>query len=302
MTRPYTLPSNVVPNFPAGGNGGRNFQEYHNDASQLVRKIEFWVAFSSEWNSRFLGGLRITWTDTTSSPVYGTETAHKREFTFEPGERITTMTLWAYSRTDRIMWTTDRGRTFGVSPNTSTTPFKMEVGSGLLAGFEGAAANDIDRLCPLFLKLTGQHANKLENFGIGGEGGTSFWTCGADSSHLVWKVEFWVESSPLQNNRYLRGMRIIWTDGTESRVYGTTAGELTEFTFQPGEKILTMTLWGCVRTDRITWTTDMGRTFEASPNLSTESFNMEVGSGLLAGFEGASGVDIDRLAPIFLKS
>lgn len=138
----------------------------------------------------------------------------------------------------------------------------------------------------------------VSNILIGGRGGsTKFDEYRFQTGIMLQRVGVW------HNSSCLRGLRFTWTDGT-SQMYGSTAGQWNEIIFAPGELCRELVLWGNgigTRTGRIKIVTGK-QTFEWGKNVSgQDAYPMNVGSGLLVGFKGACGADIDRLSPLFLK-
>lgn len=102
----------------------------------------------------------------------------------------------------------------------------------------------------------------------------------------------------------LRGLRLTWTDDT-SDLYGKESGDWNHLKFDPGETCTELVLWGNgsgTRTGRIKIVTSNGKTLDWGMHGGSTAYPMTLGSGLLVGFSGASGSDIDRLCGLFLKS
>ncbi|KAL7629691.1 hypothetical protein AAE478_001214 [Parahypoxylon ruwenzoriense] len=138
----------------------------------------------------------------------------------------------------------------------------------------------------------------VSNGQVGGKGGSlSFNKSRFQNGIMLQRVGVWHDSS------CLRGLRLTWTDGT-SDMYGSTAGDWKEIAFSPGELCRELVLWGNgigTRTGHIKIVTER-QTFDWGKNVSgQDAYPMNVGSGLLVGFRGACGTDIDRLSPLFLN-
>ncbi|KAH6632144.1 hypothetical protein F5144DRAFT_649634 [Chaetomium tenue] len=119
---------------------------------------------------------------------------------------------------------------------------------------------------------------------------------------------------------YLRGIVVVFSDGTEMQA-GVRQDEFSEFTLSNDERITGMTLWAyyppartffsfwrkatdasAVRVGRIDITTSQrswSYGMDGTAKLSSKEVN--VGSGLLVGFQGRAGNDMDQISPIFLK-
>lgn len=133
---------------------------------------------------------------------------------------------------------------------------------------------------------------------VGGGGGGGFQATEIFRGRLVRTVGIHYNS----NN--LRGLRLTYTDGSQSRQFGRALDRYDEITFQPGETIVRASLWGNGRgtlTGRIRFTTSRQQTFDVGRNTSGQTeYAMNVGSGILVGFAGRDGHDIDALSFIFL--
>lgn len=75
--------------------------------------------------------------------------------------------------------------------------------------------------------------------------------------------------------------------------------------FAPGEKCTELVLWGNGdgrRTCRIKIVTDKGQTLDWGKDTTGQTaYPSNLGSGILVGFMGRYGADIDCMAPLFLK-
>ncbi|KAJ7222413.1 Jacalin-like lectin domain-containing protein [Mycena pura] len=129
-----------------GGRGGEPFST----TAATVKALDVW------YSSSCLHGLQVTYSDASRSSIYGsTDDLHGR-FDFQPGELLTSMTLWGNglgTRTGRIRFTTNKSRSFDVGKDTSgQTAYDCPVSSGFLMGFIGRYGGDIDCLAALFLR------------------------------------------------------------------------------------------------------------------------------------------------------
>ncbi|KAL1840078.1 hypothetical protein VTJ49DRAFT_813 [Mycothermus thermophilus] len=112
---------------------------------------------------------------------------------------------------------------------------------------------------------------------------------------------------------YLRGLDVRFSDGVE-RSQGSRKDQFSELTLDDDEVIQSMTLWATppgrffsffsrggrvarldITTNRRSW----GYGIDNAAKLAAQAVN--VGSGVLVGFRGRSGDDLDQLAPLFLK-
>ncbi|KAH8896419.1 hypothetical protein GQ53DRAFT_852643 [Thozetella sp. PMI_491] len=139
-----------------------------------------------------------------------------------------------------------------------------------------------------------------DTYTIGGPNGGAFTLVG-EAGTVVKKIRVFRRN---HSKQYLRGLRVFFSDNTEA-VTGVEQDEYQEFEFQDGEHITSMTLWGDgvgKRTGRIRFATDQNRQFDYGQNTDGQrEYAMPLSSGILIGFIGGSGSDIDRLSPVFLK-
>jgi hypothetical protein len=137
---------------------------------------------------------------------------------------------------------------------------------------------------------------------IGGPTGVPFTIVG-QAGTVVTKIRVH-RANKDADTQFLRGIKIYYSDGTSASA-GRLDDEYNEFEFQGDERITSMTLWGNgigTRTGRIRFNTDKGNEFSYGQDTSgQDEFAMEIGSGILIGFAGNEGFDIDKLGPIFLK-
>ncbi|KAL2153510.1 hypothetical protein VTH82DRAFT_4665 [Thermothelomyces myriococcoides] len=121
---------------------------------------------------------------------------------------------------------------------------------------------------------------------------------------------------------YLRGLVAVFSDGVEM-IAGVRKDQYSELTLDEGELITGMTLWALtpsrggggrgrkakssaaatprvarldITTNRRSW----GYGVDSTAKLSNKAVN--VASGVLVGFQGRAGDDLDQLAPVFLKT
>jgi len=111
------------------------------------------------------------------------------------------------------------------------------------------------------------------------------------------------------NNTYLRGVVAFFSDDSEMRG-GVRKDQHLDIEFADDEVITSMTLWqlassssSSARVARIDLTTShrsWGYGMEDTARLSSKA--VSVGSGILVGFQGRAGDDLDFLAPVFLRT
>ena len=133
---------------------------------------------------------------------------------------------------------------------------------------------------------------------VGGGGGHTFIQCEADRGVLVKKIGVYYDSS------WLQAIEVTYTDGTKAATAGKPSGSYAELIFEPGETVISASLWGNgvgTRTGRIRIKTKKGQTLDVGRNTSGQNeYAMDVGSGFVAGFAGRCGSDIDALSFVFL--
>ena len=134
-------------------------------------------------------------------------------------------------------------------------------------------------------------------FFVGGSGAGPFLTCGGTDGRVVTKLGVWKNTSCLQ------GIQVTYNDGWQSPVYGSVSGDYNQIIFQPGERVVELTLWGNgigTRTGRIKLTTNGGQTFDWGKDTSGQTaYSAPVGGGLLVGAVGRCGAEIDMLSLVF---
>lgn len=148
--------------------------------------------------------------------------------------------------------------------------------------------------------MTFENDNIVPNPFVGGSGGRTFHTNESNIDTPVCKIEVWVSNQP-QSWKILRGIRLYWRDiDRPSQVYGSNEGDVNILSVDLGERITRFVLCGKARVDRIEISTNKGKEFAAG-GLGGNQVILDVGSGYLLGFIGASGIDIDRLRPLMKK-
>ncbi|KAK4169629.1 hypothetical protein QBC43DRAFT_329224 [Cladorrhinum sp. PSN259] len=142
-----------------------------------------------------------------------------------------------------------------------------------------------------------------DNTPVGGDTGSPF-SIVAEQGAMVKTLRIWRES---EGRQFIRGIDLTFTDNKKAST-GKQEKQPKEFTFEADEVITQMSLWGDgigTKTGRIFFKTNKGREFlhgRDQPEAQQTEFVMEVGSGILIGFSGKSGEDVDHMAPVFLKT
>ncbi|OJJ46411.1 hypothetical protein ASPZODRAFT_25537 [Penicilliopsis zonata CBS 506.65] len=133
-----------------GGNGGDIFSAYGPSKSP-VHTIDAWGDHGFDWATAFyiVKGVQLTFADGVKSAVFGTASGDHQSFTFNNGEKVKEMTIHASGRVDRIEITTNQSRSFAIG-GSGGVPFSCHVGNGILLGFEGRSAGDVDAIGAAF--------------------------------------------------------------------------------------------------------------------------------------------------------
>jgi hypothetical protein len=137
---------------------------------------------------------------------------------------------------------------------------------------------------------------------IGGSGGGPFTIVGAPGT-TVQKLSIY-RSDPSYPSQYIRGIRVVYSDGGVA-LAGAETDDVNEITFQPNERVTKMSLWDDGRkkhAGRIQFQTDKGNVFDFGQKTDGQNeVHISVGSGILIGFVGLAGLDIDAMSPVFIK-
>uniref|UniRef100_A0A8C5BQX6 Aerolysin-like protein n=2 Tax=Gadus morhua TaxID=8049 RepID=A0A8C5BQX6_GADMO len=134
---------------------------------------------------------------------------------------------------------------------------------------------------------------------IGGGGGTEFTFNGLENGATLKKIGVAV------GGWQIKAVRAELTDGSV-KTFGQ-GHTFSEFTFEPGEIITKLSLWGNgagTRLGGIKFGTSSGRKFFEYMNdwgLKTE-YSIDVGSGVCLGLEGSCSDDIDRMGFVFINA
>lgn len=313
------IDDNIVPNPFVGGSGGAPFSGFPSNMNLSVRKIDAWVE-NRDHSWKVLRGIRLYWFEIElPSAVFGRNEGEIKTLELIRGERITRLALYGDERVDRIEIFTDRGNEWKAG-GLGGEQVILDVGSGFLLGFDGAAGIDVDRLRPRMMKFYRTFPTViLTNRAVGGSFGSPFWACRADHTQVVVQsLDIWTGAYSWETGwtTVIRAIQITWSDQTLSRCYGALDHRglrHDRFSFKLDadgtiEKVTEFTIWGADRTDRIQFRTDRGSVFSAGGNGGASGSKepgspgtIQCGSGILVGFHGACGTDIDRLGPIFLR-
>ncbi|KAE8420440.1 Jacalin-like lectin domain-containing protein [Aspergillus pseudocaelatus] len=140
--------------------------------------------------------------------------------------------------------------------------------------------------------------NWIYNPPQGGPGGDDFEATPADDNATVTKIEVWCQDSP-GGHYSLSGLRITWSSGQTSRVYGSEH-DYNVFDFAKGDQVTTMFINAGGRADRVDLHTNKGHHFSAG-GTGGIGYTQNIGNGKLVGFWGRAGNGIDALGSVFQK-
>ncbi|KAL2255157.1 hypothetical protein VTK26DRAFT_3982 [Humicola hyalothermophila] len=141
---------------------------------------------------------------------------------------------------------------------------------------------------------------------VGGNEGAPFSLVGRAGA-VVTKVQFFRHNDGAE--KYLRGIRVFFSDDTEL-VAGSEESRYQEFDLPAGSAVsrFSLSAWHHAKNKRtrvgrvqIGLTTGASFSFGLDEDAASTDVPMRVGSGVLVGFEGRAGLDLDQLAPVFLK-
>ncbi|WYZ36251.1 hypothetical protein EsH8_XII_000001 [Colletotrichum jinshuiense] len=167
-------PELFQPNKAVGGNGGGDFQLLAKNGA-FVKRIRVYHG-TSKWGSNgskgLLSGIEVDFTDGKTATCGVPDNSGKFvECQLEVGkdEKIKSMSLYGmgdgqWDRTSELTFTTNKDQSLTAgSKEMKENEYKMDVGSGLLIGFQGRAGGIIDSLQPIFLKrVAKQYINNVE--------------------------------------------------------------------------------------------------------------------------------------------
>ncbi|KAJ5623002.1 hypothetical protein N7490_011607 [Penicillium lividum] len=132
----------AVPQY--GGSGGTPFL-IHPSIPSPIKTLEVYCGISDDPARPYvIRGLRVSWYIGPVSPLYGCETDRKSTYNFQPEERVVSMTIAGGVRLDSIDFTTTIGK-FRAGGDGGMT-YGLDVGSGVIVGWQGRAGWDIDAL------------------------------------------------------------------------------------------------------------------------------------------------------------
>ena len=143
------FPSPSLSTTVVGGQGGR-LVYFNGDDGSMLRKIGVWV------ESRTIKAIKV-WLTNGLSKEFGNPSGHYQDYSFQPGERITALSLWGNGKGTRlgaIKFKTDKGKEFfpQMTSRKLKQEYPVEIGSGICIGIMGRAGSDIDSIGFEFVK------------------------------------------------------------------------------------------------------------------------------------------------------
>ncbi|XP_034054540.1 aerolysin-like protein [Gymnodraco acuticeps] len=142
MAYPTTL-------FKIGGNGGQEFSLTGEKTGATLKQLNVWVGGSQ------VRGVQVFLTDG-SNDLFGERSGSSEEYTFQPGECFTSLSLWGNgegSRLGAIKFKTNRSGEFFAKMTSwgLKTEYPIDVGSGICFGVVGRCGSDLDKMGFRFL-------------------------------------------------------------------------------------------------------------------------------------------------------
>ncbi|KAG1925985.1 aerolysin-like protein [Pimephales promelas] len=133
-----------------GGDGGNPFSFTGEDSGASLEKIRVWVGESQ------VDGVRVWLTDGRVE-TFGDSSGPYQEFEFTPGERFTSLSLWANgagTRLGAIKFRTSLGKEFfaKMTRKRLKTEYPMDVGSGFCLGVVGRSDQEFYKMGFKFLE------------------------------------------------------------------------------------------------------------------------------------------------------
>ena len=134
---------------------------------------------------------------------------------------------------------------------------------------------------------------------IGGQKGDPVSFYGGSDGSMLEKIGVWV------GGWMIKAIKVWRTNGL-SQQFGVPSGPYKEYSFQPGELITAMSLWGNgagTRLGAIRFNTSKGNEFFPQMNSwgLKQEYPVDIGSGICIGVIGRAGSDIDSMGFIFVK-
>lgn len=291
-----------VPNLSTGGRGGTIFDK--KDANHPVKTIQLW-----ETAEQSIKAIRIVWDDVsnTAATIGIPDGDSPQTIDLAKNEKITSFVVWADEFVEQIEIKTDQGQTMtsgAMEDPSEDYGMEMDIGSGYLAGFRATSdSSKIYRLKPYFLdryKVQRTH-NPLHHYDSD-NGGLPYSLLRLD--RRVEKVEGWWGASDVGN--LLRKLQVTYEGGGSASaglIGGAPPYDYKSYTFNlAGNEVITKCSKRVgMRTDQLYFKTDKGREFLVGGPLGNYAQIPDLGNGILLGFEGRAGWDINQIAPVFAK-
>ena len=143
-------PSPYLSTTIVGGQEGHHVGFHGGSDGSMLRKIGVWV------ESDTIKAIKV-WLTNSLSKEFGKSSGLYQDYSFQPGELITAMSLWRNgdgTRLGAIRFKTNKGKEF--FPQMTSRKLKQEypidIGSGICIGIMGRAVSDIDSIGFMFVK------------------------------------------------------------------------------------------------------------------------------------------------------
>ncbi|KAI4788377.1 hypothetical protein KUCAC02_020435 [Chaenocephalus aceratus] len=145
-----------------GGDGGQKFSLTGEWNGATLKQLHVWVGGSQ------VRGVQVFLTDG-RDVLFGERSGPSQEYTFQPGECFTSLSLWGNGERTRlgaIQFKTNRSGEFFAKMTSRglKTEYPMDVGSGICFGVVGSCGHDIDNMGFMFLNAVKTTVLKNVNY------------------------------------------------------------------------------------------------------------------------------------------
>jgi jacalin-like lectin domain-containing protein len=133
---------------------------------------------------------------------------------------------------------------------------------------------------------------------VGGSGGHAFQAL-APPNESVKEIDLHCGygTGDSQSAYVIRGIRLYYTNGSRSQLFGRTTTDTRFYYFNPSELVNQMSIRAAWRADAIRFFTTKG--FMNACGGGGADFPQNIGNGTLVGFWGRAAFDVDALGSIF---
>ncbi|OJJ98990.1 hypothetical protein ASPACDRAFT_61664 [Aspergillus aculeatus ATCC 16872] len=142
-------PPNLAPNQTYGGGGGSPFWACRIDGGYTLKTLRAWQGVYD--GSFVVTGIKIDWSDGTSTRQFGRSSGQEIPFDFEDDETIVSMKIRSGKYLDYIyIKTSSRGHVLNCGGG-GGDEHTISVGNGQLVGLQGSSGETLDSLGPIFI-------------------------------------------------------------------------------------------------------------------------------------------------------